>query len=78
MTYLLNLLGNLGKLISVSRQWVPKILSKLKIDVDVKTHASKAYLHPYSIKLRNVNKKYENAECGELLKEWFLYLFRWR
>ena len=30
-------LGNLGKIIAVSRQWIPKILcSELKIDVDVK------------------------------------------
>ena len=30
-------LGNLSKIIAVSRQWMPKILcSELKIDVDVK------------------------------------------
>lgn len=55
-------LGNLGKLIAVSRQWIPKILcTKLKIDVGVKpTMASRT-----AILKANASKKYdENVKCG--------------
>lgn len=41
----------------------PENACKLKIDVDVKTHASMAF--PTAILKRNTSKKYdENAKCG--------------
>ena len=55
-------LGNLGKLIAVSRQWIPKILCRnLKIDIDVKpTMALRT-----AILKGNASKKYdENVKYG--------------